>query len=201
MLCSMTHKHKCSLLILNYRKYICNCFYHICIVFFCGKQRIAEFHRLEVISSCKNVCFHKIVLHSIHYVSWLNDHLFDSVLCHALHSFFHVIIMNVIPFFNLRQDHLACPGTINPVLGKSGSNCLFNCVNSHFSGILMAGSKAYHKNCFLGEITHSLTSIVLFLHCNYKVKINFFNSIFNSFSVLSFLFIYGKFYLGGVTFI
>ena len=144
----MTHKHKCSLLILNYRKYICNCFYHICIVFFCGKQRIAEFHRLEVISSCKNVCFHKIVLHSIHYVSWLNDHLFDSVLCHALHSFFHVIIMNVIPFFNLRQDHLACPGTIGRTGRKRIGDITFDGVNGSFTGILIACTKTDYEDCF-----------------------------------------------------
>ena len=125
------------------------------IVFFCCKQRSSEFHRLKMICIRQNILFHKIIFHTVHYMSRLNDHICNSILFHTLHCFCHIVIVNMISLFNSGENHFAGPCAINFTICKSSSNFFFNRINSHCSGIFMTGTKADYKDPFFCCIAHS----------------------------------------------
>ena len=72
----------------------------------------------------------------------------DPIAEHLLHGFFYSIYNDPVAFFELGNDHLACPRTV----GWTGRECIgniaLNSINGNFTRILVACAEADYKDRF-----------------------------------------------------
>ena len=102
----------------------------------------------------EHILLHQIVFDTVDDMGRLNDQFSDAILDHGFHRFFYRVDRNPVPLFQLSDDHLAGPGTVDGSIRIGVPDIGLNAVNGLFTGFVDAGAEAHDQDRFFRMFLH-----------------------------------------------